>query len=128
MINEFDFKITYIKGKENMVADALSKRVQVNHIVVMSSYGTNLQDHILQAGQQDDRYKELRHNLQQHGIGEQDVDYHLSVDGLVRFRNRIYVSNTSELKKLTLRQFHAKPYSSHSGYQKTLTYVNKFYY
>ena len=41
-INEFDFEIKYIKGKENMVADALSRRVQVNHITAMSSYGTDL--------------------------------------------------------------------------------------
>lgn len=56
------------------------------------------------------------------------MDYHLTVDGLVRFRDRIYVSNNSELKKLTLREFHDNPYSSHPGYQKTLTVVKKFYY
>jgi len=47
MINEFGFEIRYIKGKENRVADALSRWVQVNHLAAMSSYGTNLQDRIL---------------------------------------------------------------------------------
>lgn len=55
-LNNFDFEIKYIKGKENMVADALSKRVQVNHISALSSYGTYLQDQILYAGQHDERY------------------------------------------------------------------------
>lgn len=55
MINEFDFKIKYIKGKENMVADALSRRIHVNHISTMSSYGIDLQERILQVGQHDDR-------------------------------------------------------------------------
>lgn len=41
-VNEFDLKIRYIKGKENKVADALSSRVQVNHIATVSSYGTYL--------------------------------------------------------------------------------------
>jgi len=50
-INEFDFKIRYIKGKQNKVADVLSRRVQMNHIAVVSSYVTDLQDLILQAGQ-----------------------------------------------------------------------------
>lgn len=54
------FKIRYIKGNENKVVDALSRRVQVNHIVAMSSYGKNLQDRILQAIQQDGSYMELR--------------------------------------------------------------------
>jgi len=50
------------------------------------------------------------------------------VDGLVRFRDKIYVSDYSEIKKLILREFHVKPYSGHPGYQKTLTIVKKFYF
>lgn len=127
-INKFEFKIRYIKGKESKVADALSKRILVNHIATMISYGIDLQDQILQEGQQDDRYMELRHKLQQHGTYEHDVDYHLTVDALVTFRDRIYVSDNSELKNLSLREFHGKPYLGHSGYHKTLTTVKKFYY
>ena len=41
-LSEFDFEIRYIKGKENRVADALSRRVQVYYIPVVSSYGENL--------------------------------------------------------------------------------------
>eukprot|EP00253_Pinus_taeda_P030645 PITA_30645 len=141
-INEFDFKIKYIKGKENKVVDALSRQIQVHHLAVMSSYGMDLQDRILQAGQQDVRYMENVHRLQQgdstgtsHGIGTctcagigtcsgigtgvststctgaQSMDYRLTTDGLVRFRDRIYVSDSSDLKKVILREFHVKPYS-----------------
>jgi len=39
MISEFDFKIRYIKGKENRVVDVLSGSVHVNHLEAMSSYG-----------------------------------------------------------------------------------------
>lgn len=48
-LNEFDFEIRYINGKENMVAYALSKRVQVNHLATMSAYGKDLQDQMLHA-------------------------------------------------------------------------------
>ena len=51
MISEFDFEIRCIKGKENNVKNSLSKRVQMNYIAVMSSYGMDLQDRILQSGQ-----------------------------------------------------------------------------
>jgi len=47
------------------------------------------------------------------GIGAQDVDYCLTTDGLFRFRDKIYVTNNNELKKVILREFHAKPYSGH---------------
>jgi len=42
MISEFDFEVRYIEGKENNVADALRREIQVNHIETMSSYGTEL--------------------------------------------------------------------------------------
>jgi len=62
------------------------------------------------------------------GEGARDVDYCLIADGLVIFRNKIYVMDNHELNKVISREFHAKPYSSHPGYQKTLTVVKKFYY
>jgi len=56
------------------------------------------------------------------------VDYCLTTHRLVRFKYRIYVSYISELRKVILRYFHAKPYSGHLGYQKTLTAMKRFYY
>lgn len=147
-ISELEFEIRYIKGKENWVKDALSRNVQVNHIAAMSCYGTQLHDRILQVGHWDDKYMDIMHRLQwstcivtgtgvgictsigtgvSAGRGDQDAGYHLMVDGLVRFRDKIYVSNCNELKKLILSEFHVKPYLGHVGYQKTLTMVNKFY-
>lgn len=56
------------------------------------------------------------------------MEYCLTRDGLVRSRDGIYVSYSIELKKVILRDFHVKPYSSHPSYQKTLTAMKKFYY
>jgi len=56
------------------------------------------------------------------------MDYHLRTYGLVRFRDRIYVSDDSELKKLILREFNVNPYSGNSWYQNMLMTVKKFYY
>ena len=85
-----------------MVADALSRQIQVNHKAAMSFYGTNLHDRILEEGQQDVRYMTIMHRLQQStgtgtgtgsctgtGAGVEDVGYCLTVDGLVNFRDRI---------------------------------------
>lgn len=141
-INEFDLEIKYIKGKENMMSYALNKRIHVNIIIAMSSYGKYLQDRIFQAGQEDVRYMEVVHRLQQSTgtcigtcsstgtciyFGTQGVDYHFTTDGLVRFRGMIYVPASSQLKKVILRKFLVKAYLGHLGYQKTLTMVNKFY-
>lgn len=62
------------------------------------------------------------------GVGTQDVDYCLPIDEMVKFRDTIYVSNNSELKKMMLREFHVKPYISYPGYHMTLTIVKRFYF
>jgi len=49
-LSGFQLEIRYIKDKENRVAYALSRKVQVNHISVVSSYGIDLQEWNLQAG------------------------------------------------------------------------------
>ena len=56
------------------------------------------------------------------------MDYFLTMNGLARFRDKRYVPDKNELKKVILREFHVKPYSGHPGYQKTLTTVKRFYY
>ena len=128
IIREFSFEIRYIKGKENSVENALNRRVQVNNISTMSSNGIDLQELIFQVRQQDDSYQQLKKRLQQQGEGDRDEEYHLTIDGLVKFMNNIYVLDNSELKKLILMEFHVKPYSCHLGYQNTLTVLKKLYY
>ena len=56
------------------------------------------------------------------------MDYHLTTNDLVRFKDMIYVLYDNELKKIILREFHVKPYSGHPGYQKTLATINTLYY
>ena len=62
-LTKFDFELRYIKVKENQVAYSLSMKVQINHIASMSSYGIELQDRILQEGQQNNKYMEIIHKL-----------------------------------------------------------------
>ena len=91
----------------------------MNHVTTVRSYGTDLQD---------ERYKEFRHKLLWQDTSDQDVDYHLMIYGLVRFKDMIYVLDDSGLKKLILREFYVKPYSGYLRYQKMLTIVKTLYY
>ena len=50
------------------------------------------------------------------------------MDGLVRYKDMIYVPHSSELKKVILREFHTKQSLGHPAYKKTLTAVKIFYY
>ena len=55
-LSEYDFEIKHIKGKENKVADALSKNAIMDFIAAISSYKTELDDRLDQGIQIDHEY------------------------------------------------------------------------
>jgi hypothetical protein len=53
LLSEFDFKIKYIKGKENRVVDALSRSMKTIHLVVVSTYETDVKNRVRNAQETD---------------------------------------------------------------------------
>jgi len=56
-LSEFDFEIKYIKGKENKVVDALSRRIKMTHVATISSYRMDLRENVKIAGKNDEKYQ-----------------------------------------------------------------------
>jgi hypothetical protein len=92
-LSEYDLDIRHIKGKENKVVDALSRRVHELHATAISMYQTDVKRKILEAANTDLQYKELIAKLQQ-GKTPQKMDiYKLGVDGILLHKNIIFVRN-----------------------------------
>jgi hypothetical protein len=53
LLCEYDFDIKHIKGKENKVVDALSRRVHELHVASIRMYQTNIKGIILEAVNED---------------------------------------------------------------------------
>jgi hypothetical protein len=49
LLSEFDFEIKHIKGKENRVADALSKSMRTIHLAAMSTCKTDVKNNVKEA-------------------------------------------------------------------------------
>ena len=62
---EYEFEIKHIKGKENKVANALSRRVHELHATTISMYQNDIKSRILEAANVDLQYRELVAKLQQ---------------------------------------------------------------
>jgi hypothetical protein len=127
-LSEYDFDIKHIKGKENKVSDALSRRVHELHVTTISMYQSYLKDIIIEATKSDLKYKELVEKLQGGNLQQKIEEYKLDNDENLICRGKIYVPNSHELENLILREIHNIPYVGHPRYQKAIAAVRSQYY
>jgi hypothetical protein len=102
-LSEYDFDIKHIKGKENKVADALNIRVHELHATSISMYQSDLKDRFVEAGKTDLQYMELVTKFQQDKMQQNVEDYELGIDGILLYRNKVCVPNSSKLSSVILK-------------------------
>ena len=59
-LSEYDFEIQHIKGKENKVADALSRNARLNFATPISTYVSDLNEQLKEGVKQDEIYQKLQ--------------------------------------------------------------------
>jgi hypothetical protein len=123
-----NFDIKHIKGKENKVVDALSRKVHNLHATTISMYQTDIKGRILEAANADLQYMELVAKLQQGEMPQKVENYKLETDGILMYKNKVYIPNVQGLKLVILREMHNVPYVGHPGYQKTMATVKSHYF
>ena len=127
-LSEYDFEIQHIKGKENKVADALSKNAKLNFIASISTYKTCLEEQLEAGIEQDENYQKLQAKVKENLTESLSTGYSLNEKGLLLYKDRLYVPNVPTIKLLILNEVHKTPYSWHSSYQKTITMLRKDYF
>jgi hypothetical protein len=127
-LSEYDFDIKNIKGKENKVADELSRRVHELHATTISMYQTNIKRKIMEAIDVDLQYRDLVEKLQQDKMPQKVVNYNLGIDGILLHKNIIFVPNVKNLKRMILHEMHNVHYAGHPGYQKTIASIKRHYF
>ena len=55
-LSEYDFEIQHIKGKENKVADALSRNAKLNFTAAISTYASYLNEQLKEGVKQYENY------------------------------------------------------------------------
>jgi len=124
-LSEYEFEIKHIKGKENKVADALIKNAILGAI---SNYKTDLEENIKEKEGSDMNYQKLKDKVAGSEAKIAEFDYEITENGLLIYKNRLYIPNIPEIKLLILNELHKSPYSGHLGYQKRITMLRKYFF
>lgn len=121
----FDFIIQYKGGKENVVADVLSRRDELDkeggRILAISGPIPNWTDSIKE---EVNSFPDLKETVQWVCDGEALGPWEYR-DGILFFKGRIYLSKNSALIKDIIEQFHN---STHEGFFKTLQRIRSTFY
>jgi hypothetical protein len=107
------------------VVDALNGRAHELHVSTISMYMTYLKN---KEANPDHLYLQIKENLQQKNSQQKFKNYELKEDGILLYKGKVYVPNSTELKNILLREMHNVPYVGHSGYKKPITAVRSQYF
>jgi len=110
------------------VVDALNRRVHELHATTISMYRTDIKRIILEATNADLQYRDLVAKLQQGKMPQKVEIYKLETDGILLYKNKIYVPNVQDLKLAILHEMHNVLCAGHPGYQKTVEAIKSPYF
>lgn len=106
------FKIVYRKGKDNVVADALSRLPHLFALQAVSLLKPDWIQEVTNSYLTNPRAQEL---LQQLAIKSPDsIGYSLD-NGIIRYKNKIWIAQNSALQTKLLHTFHSSALGGHSG-------------
>ena len=128
LLQEYDFNILYRPGKDNVVADSLSRKSSLNAISIPNNPIISM---VREASVKDlDYQKLLTLVLAREATGiPHPAAVNFSCDsGCLYYRERLCIPKDPNLKKAILYEAHDSPTSGHPGYAKTLNAVRKSYH
>ena len=112
-LSEFDFEIKHIKGKENKVAYAISRKTKQLNTISAKKYETNLEYKIICTAENDKVYEEMKVKRQNNHSNLSHFESRLSQEGLLLYNNKFYIPRSTKLKLLILNEFHEIPFYGH---------------
>jgi hypothetical protein len=97
-------------------------------LATINTCESDLKSKIKEALDKDEYFLQAKEGLQQEPPNQKFDGYQITEEGLMIYKDRLYIPDVEELKRLILDEMHKKPYSGHPGYQKMISAVRKQYF
>lgn len=120
-----DYIIQYRRGKENVVADASSRR---NETAACQAITTVVPEWMGELEASYDQSEWLQGILTQLAIQPTAIAYYTLSNGLIRYKGRLVVGDDSALKERIVGALHASPVGGHSGIKATYQKVKQLFF
>uniref|UniRef100_A0A803Q2X2 RNA-directed DNA polymerase n=1 Tax=Cannabis sativa TaxID=3483 RepID=A0A803Q2X2_CANSA len=114
---EFQFSIQYKAGKENKVADALSRQHEHSLSSLKTTITSGCFEFLEELNQENITNPNLRLIHEQLKEDSTTLSGYEVRDGLLYFQHKLVVNKHSHLKRQLLREFHDSPIGGHAGSQ-----------
>ena len=103
-LSELDFEVKHIKGNENKVADAFSRRTHEVYEITMSQPEGDLLCKIKIYSIHDVKYGNLLNKLLKDKVNLNGTKFKVDQKGLIWFKGRVYMPNVAYLKLFILNE------------------------
>jgi hypothetical protein len=110
------------------VVDSLSTSVKMIHLTAVSTYEMDIKETVGNAQETNAFFKTMTSYLKQDPTGIKYEGYQMLDEGLLTYRNRLYIPSCDDLKRFIMDEIHKRPYIGHPGYQKMITTTRKQFY
>lgn len=117
----FNYIIEYKRGTENQAADALSKRDTDGELTQITSMQPLWMQEVIQSYEGDELAQEA---ILECTLRPLDVSYFHYLDGILKYKGRIYVGDSGDLRTSIIVMIHTSSIGGHSGIQNTYQRVS----